>query len=851
MANESAFLDFLDWIDRPGQVVRNLIQGKPGAAGRQIVDIFGDVLDAPLPGDLIPDASGEDDYVSGSDLVGLHDDGVAGYGTDVAIGTATDPWTYIGFGPLVQSLKLGGRLAKSGSQLLPESAQTALRKGGEAIRDTLGWRQLTPEQRAMLDAAQAAEANTKRAGLAEVERILAGSTPEQREAAFNVIQNRRVGPEGASVLAPETAPPVPFQTVDEQIARMDQRIAALGLPDDEASGVRGLVSEAVPFGQRQFREAVDIGGFSRPDGIDLATQAPADYAQRRFSGLLNEGDDEIFGSPSTLKERTLKTAEDLVVFENANPGIRLEDDLGVALSKRAEQQGALARRASIGRALLGDEFDSLANKDTRAKIGEAIEALADKAPDYYRAVKDVYNGLEARGPVMDVLAKFNRLWKPIVVYGAVFPKLGSIVRNATSGAWQAWSALGGQAGAKQLSRVPQQLLGAIDDGIVKAMGMGSRLTGSAITRDIDLIDDAFKRSGGVSANVGAILRSAGRDDLASAVDSGVLQGFVSSEELLRDLSRSKTAKRALDIFDAPGAVFQGVETRMRLATFLDRLKAGRSTTEAAQDTLDAYLDYSLAAKGGAKYRALRDIIPFAAFLTQSIPQQAKFLAGNAPVTVGLSQALQQDDDSMLYPYLEGRANIPLGRDEDGNDVVLSGAGLPFEALNVIPDFSGSLRSLGRSVEQNVVGSIQPLLKTGYSVVSGREPYFGTPFGEYDKIPLVGEAGPVGQAYNILNATGVLAPLDIPLRQLGKATDDKRSAGVRALDLLTGANVVTIDPDRAEIQQLTRQLERDPNVRKATNFYQAGDDDALSETLRALQQAKDRAQQKRREQASVL
>ena len=102
--SKGAFLSALDWIDRPGQVVRNVLRGDLGAAGRQATDFVGDTIDAVLPGDLIGAATKDADYVSGSELVGIDrkESPWLALAGDIGIGIATDPLTYTGLGFVAQ-----------------------------------------------------------------------------------------------------------------------------------------------------------------------------------------------------------------------------------------------------------------------------------------------------------------------------------------------------------------------------------------------------------------------------------------------------------------------------------------------------------------------------------------------------------------------------------------------------------------------------------------------------------------------------------------------------------------------------------------------------------------------------
>jgi hypothetical protein len=109
---QGAFLSALDWLDKPGQVVRNTLKGNFAGALRNLGDFGLDAIDAFLPGDWIPELAGEEDKVSGSDLIGLdkEEHPVLGFLGDVGIGTLTDPLTYLTFGAsAAQGRRHGGQ----------------------------------------------------------------------------------------------------------------------------------------------------------------------------------------------------------------------------------------------------------------------------------------------------------------------------------------------------------------------------------------------------------------------------------------------------------------------------------------------------------------------------------------------------------------------------------------------------------------------------------------------------------------------------------------------------------------------------------------------------------------------
>ena len=98
--DRGAFMSFLDWLDRPGQAIRHTLTGDLGTAGRHLVDFIGEIPDAVLPGDVIPQATSAQDFMAPSELLGMSEDTTPWLRipADIAVGLATDPLTYLTFG---------------------------------------------------------------------------------------------------------------------------------------------------------------------------------------------------------------------------------------------------------------------------------------------------------------------------------------------------------------------------------------------------------------------------------------------------------------------------------------------------------------------------------------------------------------------------------------------------------------------------------------------------------------------------------------------------------------------------------------------------------------------------------
>lgn len=859
-SNRGAFVSALDWIDRPGQAIRNVIRGNPGAAGRQALDFLGDAADAFLPGDLIPEATSEEDYVSGSELVNVDRDKNPwlALAADVGVGIATDPLTFTGLGPLAKAAGAGAKALGAGARSLPvagkyagsalDALESAGKTAGREVRSVFGAQRLSPAAEAAITAQKGAASAVGRAGSEEVKRIVAGLTPQERMVAGDAIDNLKFDPAGKAVGRLSDR----LTAVERVLEHPDVAAGAV-----DAAKVQKAVADALGFSKRQWDEGVERGIFNP----SKEGQTPrAEYLQRLYNGetatqraekILGGGPTEM-GQASAVKKLKLETPEDIASYLNApeQAGVTYERDLAKRLSSRAQQQAQMAGKVEIGKSLVPEYVQ--ANPQMRTAAHEELQKLATTDPESAKYLKDMLEGLPPRGNFSKALAKVTAPIKAAMVFGYAIPKVGSIVRNKVGGVWQALSnpEAGAGVAAGQGKRFFSDLYGAVAESIGAADKTG-------LGKDLALIDDAFRNSGGVASNAVKILEAGGRKDLAGMARSGVLEGFIDSEQLVSEIAKTPWKKKYQDITEWPARIFRGVEDRMRAGMYLDLVKQGKTAEEAARITRDVLYDYSVSSAGN---RSARGALPFFQFTAKAIPQQAQFLSrglmqgsGGTATAVGLAN-LNADRESPVLPYMEGKTNIPIGNDEQGNPQFISGLGLPVEALASIPNPSGGLREFGRDFERTVVASAHPFLKTAYSTISGRDPYFGSASGTYAKLPGIGDAGAVGRGLNILRGTGLTQPVESAAGLLGKLTDERKTAGVAALDLLTGLQINSVDPDRALQAQVTRMLESDPSVERFQTFYQKSKDPATQQALQLLREAKERLAEKRKaEQAkgSVL
>jgi len=478
-------------------------------------------------------------------------------------------------------------------------------------------------------------------------------------------------------------------------------------------------------------------------------------------------------------------------------------------------------------------------------LREAAETIAKALPgDESDVALHFLKGMKSPTGITKALAGLNRDFKKFAVFGAIVPKLGAITRNMTSAVFQKYSTPEARefVSPKNIPTFLRDWWASIEDGIEKLVG--KRLF---TKNEFAEMDAAYKASGGDPRKALDLIKD---PVMRSAAQRGVFgNNFVDTEQLISQASQSKIRDLGGRLMNYPASMFKGAETRMRYGLYKDMVKKGIPEDDAAETVRSAFFDYGVSSP---ENRAARSILPFFQYSAKAIPQQASLMAEKPWIASVIGNAYASGRDEPVMPQMEGRLNLPLGLDEEGNRQFLTNLGLPFESANIIPNLSANPLQAGRQVEQNLVGASSPLLKLAYSYTSGRDPYFGSTPGSYSKVGGQ-DLGAAGSIINQLLATGVSPAITAQnlLGNVGKLTDDRTSALETATNLLTGARVQSVDQDRALQMRLQALLERDPSIGQFRNFYSRGEDDVdAADLLQELADARKAIKEKKKALANV-
>jgi hypothetical protein len=476
------------------------------------------------------------------------------------------------------------------------------------------------------------------------------------------------------------------------------------------------------------------------------------------------------------------------------------------------------------------------NKNVAAIEQYAKESLNPEALDTAATLKGMLGGLPPRGLWNRTMNMGNSYFKKSAVYGFGIPRIGSIVRNDVNGVAQfAAEEPGlGQIGKRAL-QVPGNILKSLGRGVDQVLGT------HMVEDDFTAVENALKNANGkMSQWIANIPEGPMRDFVRLG---GFQSGYVKAEDLVKETASRGFKKWLKDAMDMPGTMWKADEQYMRYGSFKNLVEDGMAPEDAMRKVTSAYYDYGN--RGSLANRAIRDNIPFFQYGAKAIPQMSKFMFKHPAVATSIGAVYGQSRDNPVYPYMQEKTNLPLGTNTEGDQIYATSMGWPWESLSMIPNPSADINVMGRQIMQNDVGMSQPLLKSAVSAVTGRDPYFESPYGSYSKLPGNIEGGAAGQMYNKLAGTGLIQPLASIAQTIGTMADARTSTGDKLIDMLSGAKVSVVDEDRAMQQIIEDYLKRNPDVKQFSSFYQTSADPKTQAFLDSLKDAKKRLKSKKK------
>lgn len=618
-----------------------------------------------------------------------------------------------------------------------------------------------------------------------------------------------------------------------------------------------------------YQKWLNDRGFTN-DKIDPTTHAPPAYLSRDWE-VEAENEARQPGAANGLKARTFTNPEE--VAEHLNEGNTLGKGFAEASVGQAQQHASQLARQKLGQEITGGTIKgkdfTLANSDHRQMVTQAIDKIRQSRPDYAAELDRLWKGLPPRGPIMQILSGLNKPFKQAAVMGIMVPRVMGLMRNRIAKPFQAIAEAGTQMNAvggsafnvpREVQHFGRDLWSAALDGL-HSLGIAKGVKGGPWSKVKEMVDDAWK-TGGSAAGVAAQLRHAASIDpnpvmqkllsrRADFIEAGGEDGFTSAEEILRG-TPSMPASTMWEkfqnltqkpIFQWPAVMWKSVEDSMRFGMYNDLADASQAPREAAKNVSDSFYNYQVS---GSENRAMRDLFPFGQFFAKAVKQQSKLLSTSPIAAVALGPLFGQGPQAPIYQYMQGKVNLPLGKDTQGNDQYISGLGLPVESLAQVPIPGGDIWSMPQAFRRDVIGQLNPTLKSAFAFASGSDPYFETPFGSYDKTPAIAQAlgaperSDIARDYNLVAGTGLIQPATSVINMANTLTDSRTTLGEKAIDSLSGASVVSVDEKIAEQQLIQNYLRHHPEVQQYTSFYTKDDNpqvNALTQELAQLRQGR--------------
>ena len=275
----------------------------------------------------------------------------------------------------------------------------------------------------------------------------------------------------------------------------------------------------------------------------------------------------------------------------------------------------------------------------------------------------------------------------------------------------------------------------------------------------------------------------------------------------------ETAANAFDAFiDAGRKMGNFTEDMLRVNQYMARRLQGWTPEAAALDVKKWLFDYGELSQ--FEKNVMKRGLPFYTFMRKNTPLVMKELirkpGGLIAQTMRGSQQGRQDQ-GYLPEHIGETTAIPMpgtpGR-------FITGLGLPYESAFQTVKLAPTLtKTLGRTAE-SLIASATPPASIGYSIASGREPFFGRNLTDLYPYPT---ESPIA---NLLINKG----LGRPVTELRRATDPRKSLLDKAVDFTTGAKITDVSGGLERQQQLESKrvlgniLSESPRIKSFTNYY---------------------------------
>lgn len=286
----------------------------------------------------------------------------------------------------------------------------------------------------------------------------------------------------------------------------------------------------------------------------------------------------------------------------------------------------------------------------------------------------------------------------------------------------------------------------------------------------------------------------------AGMEPGTTRNPLDIAGIMEDLQGTVRTETRFGPVVAGNAVGRYTDDMNRLVPFINRLKAGVDPSQAMADIAEAQVEYAGRAFTPTE-RQLKRIFPFYSFTSRQIPYVAKQLMmqpGGRLAGVIKGSAHMQGETYDTPDYVQQTMSVPLGETEEGGLRFLTGLGLMHE---------DPLQMVGGGGVQDTLLELasrsNPLIKAPAEWMTGESFFQRGPLGGRDiedldptigrtMANIAGRDEPVPTPRSLEFILGN-SPLSRALTSARTLTDTRKSPGVKALNLLTGARLSDISP----------------------------------------------------------
>lgn len=261
----------------------------------------------------------------------------------------------------------------------------------------------------------------------------------------------------------------------------------------------------------------------------------------------------------------------------------------------------------------------------------------------------------------------------------------------------------------------------------------------------------------------------------------------------------------------------------RISPFVELLRQGYDPAVAVKRVMKSQGDYE--ALSAFEKTWMRRFVPFYTYSRRMIPSVAEELLKNPGGRHrNLIRAMDtgRREGGFVPEHLGTGTYIPIGERKDGVQASITQFDLPIEQLNLI-DPRG-IKKTGLKL----LGMTNPLFKVPMEMATGKQ--F---FTDRELVDLEGRVGRLGTTAGVLRHPKVVPewieqlgsnapPASTILNIAGTATDSRKSATAKALNILTGIKISHTDMNKAEEMQVRNLIESrlrgQPGVSNYENLY---------------------------------